>query len=284
MKKIILAVTVLAGLCSSAQEASNRLTFVKGQKLEVVTNTSVQAESMMGPASGTIAISDVHAVYTVAENAVSLTKLPKQMKIAFRSGSQEIKVDSDNPNDLSGPLGEPVREIMGLKPEFTIDAEGKIVAVKKDPKSKESSPEAAGMMAMMMPGMNMAAVVPREGSASLFQVLPGRKVGIGDTWTDSLNAEGNKSITVYRVKEITEKEIILDFSGNGHSVTSQSLMGQTIQVSVNTKGNGTVILDKATGILKQKTVTSTSETSMNFGGQEMTSTAKTTAVTNVNVL
>lgn len=282
MKKVFLILAVFTSLVSSAQKASNKLTFVKGQKIEVVTNTNVQAESMMGPASGTISIADVYAVNDIAENSVSLTKMPRQMKINFRSGSQEMKLDSDNPKDLSGPLGDPIKEIMSLKPEFTIDASGKVIGVKKDEKKKESAAE-GGMLAMMMPGMNMAAAQLKEGSPSIFQVLPNREVTLGDTWTDSLNADGNESITVYKVKNITDKEIVLDFQATGSTATSQSLMGQTIKMNGTTKGSGTVILDKASGILKQKTITSTTETAMNFGGQEMTSTAKTTSVMNVLV-
>lgn len=283
MKKTLLAFALFTAVGSFAQKATNKLTFAKGQKLEVVTNTNIQAESMMGPASGTVIISDVYAVNEVADNAVSLVKLPKQMKIAFRSGAQEMKLDSDNPKDLSGPLGEPVKEIMSQKPEFTIDAAGKVIAVKKDSKKKEDSPEAAGMMTMLMPGMNVSDAMPKEGRPSLFQVLPNREVSIGDTWTDSVNAEGNKSITVYKVKNITDKEIILDFDGTGSSVSSQSVMGQTIDLNATTKGAGSVILDKATGILKQKTITSTTETAMNFAGREMTSTAKATSVMNVTM-
>ena len=283
MKKAFLAIATFTALVSSAQKVSNKLTFSKGQKLEVVTNTNVQAESMMGPASGTISFADVYAVNDITENAASLTRTPKHVKIAFRSGSQEMKLDSDNPKDLSGPLGDPVKEIMSLKPEFTIDAAGKVMSVKKDEKKKEDVAE-GGMLAMLMPGMNMATARPKEGNASIFQVLPNREVGVGDTWTDSVEADGNKSVTFYKVKEITDKEVVLDFQATGSSVSTQSMMGQTIKMNGSTKGTGSVILDKTTGIIKQKTITSTSETAMNFGGQEITTTGKTTSVMNVNML
>jgi hypothetical protein len=60
-------------------------------------------------------------------------------------------------------------------------------------------------------------------------------------------------------------------------------MGMKVDVNANTKGTGSIIIDKATGIIKQKTTTNTTETAMKLGGQEMTSTVKTTSVTNVNI-
>lgn len=282
MKKAFLLFSLFAATVSYAQKASNKITFTKGKKLEVVTTTNIQAQSMMGPTSGNVTVAEVYAVNEVTPSGTTLVKAPKGIKIAFTSGSQEIKMDSDNPNDLNGPLGGPIKEIMSQKPEFTINAAGKVIAVKKDNKKGETSPE-AGMMAMMMPGMNLAASIPQEGKPSLFQVLPDREVSVGDSWTDSVSMEGNKSITVYKVKNITDKEIILDFEGTGITATSQSVMGQTIDVNGTSKGTGTVIIDKSTGIMKQKTVTSTTETAMNFAGRDITSTAKTTSVMNVNV-
>ncbi len=283
MKKILIATTLFAGIACSAQTANNKLSFVKGQKVEVVTNTNITAQSVMGPASGTVTVSDVYLVNDVAAGGITLTKMPKQMKIAINSGSQEIKMDSDNPKDLSGPLGQPIKEIMALKPEFTIDAYGKVIAVKDDGKKKKDDSPEAGMLAMMMPGMNPSAALPQAGSPSLFQVLPNREVNVGDTWTDSVKLDGSKSLTVYKVKAISDKEVVLDFDVTGSTVNSQSVMGQSIDVNATTTGTGIIILDKATGLIKQKQSTNTTETAMNFAGRDMTSTAKTTSVMNVTV-
>jgi hypothetical protein len=237
---------------------------------------------MMGPASGTITAVDTYVVNDVTPAGATLVKTPKGIRIALTSGSQEIKLDTDNPKDLNGPLGGPIKEIMNQKPEFTVDAAGKVIAVKKETKMDEPSPE-AGMMAMMMPGMSLAASVPQAGNPSVFQILPNREISVGDTWTDTASREGSKNITVYTVKDITDIEILLDFADTGTTSAKQSVMGQTIDVNGTTKGSGTVTIDKRTGILKQKTVTNTAETALNFAGREMASTAKTTTVMNVNV-
>jgi hypothetical protein len=242
---------------------------------------NISAESMMGPTSGTITFADTYAVNETTADAFTLLKTPRQVKMNFTFGSQEIKLDSDNPKDLDGPFAQPVKEIMSQKPEFTIDVTGKIISVKKEEKKKKEDSQGAGMMGMMLPGMDFAAAVPQVGNASFFQILPNREVSIGDTWTDSLKNEGTKNVTIYKVKDINEKEIVLDFTGEGTTVTAKEAMGMSVNVNAANRSAGSIILDKATGIIRQKTTTNTTETTMNMGGREMTSTIKTTMVTNV---
>ncbi|HEV7331079.1 MAG TPA: DUF6263 family protein [Flavisolibacter sp.] len=283
MQKIFLLFFSAISLCSAAQKTSGKITFSKGQKLEVVTNLNISAQSMMGPSSGTITIADTYTVNDVAPNSYTLVKTPKQVKMNFSVGSQEIKMDSDNPKDLEGALGQPVKEIMSQKPEFTIDAAGKIVAVKAAEKKIEASAE-NNMMAMMLPGLDAVSGIPKVGNPSVFQVLPSLEVGIGDSWKDSVNADGNNYQSVYKVKNITDKEITVDFETEGTTVTSQETMGMKIDVNATSKVTGTILIDKATGIIKQKTATNNTETTMNLAGREMTTTNKITSVMNVNTL
>lgn len=284
MKKIVLVFALVSTMPGFSQKALNKLTFTKGQHLEVVTNINISAESMMGPTTGTITIADSYSVNNATTQTTTLQKVPKQVKMNFNFGSQEIKLDSDNPKDLSSPFSQPVKEIMSQKPEFTIDAAGKILSVKKNDTKTKAESDGAGMMGMMLPGMDFASAVPQPGASSFFQILPNREVGIGETWTDSLQAEGTKNVTVYKVKDITDKEILLDFSGEGTTVTKKEAMGMSVNVNAANRSTGTVVLDKATGIIKQKTMTNTTETTMDLGGREMTSTIKTNLVTNVRPL
>lgn len=284
MKKLFFVIPVLCAATCFGQTASSKLNLSKGQKLETVTNMTISAESMMGPSSGTITIADTYTVNDATGNAFILVKVPKQVKLNFTMGSQEMKIDSDNPKDLDGMLGQPVKEIMAQKPEFTIDENGKIIAVKKEPGKNAANENGAGMMAMMLPGMDLASAVPQEGQPSFFQVLPNKEVKVGDSWTDSIQAESNVQVTTYAVKEINDKEIVVDYKGRGKTANSKEAMGMKVDVNAENRSTGTIVLDKATGIVKQKTSTNTTETMMNLGGREMTSTIKTTAVTNVTPL
>lgn len=265
------------------QKATNKLTFAKGQTLEVLTNIDISAESMMGPTSGTVTIADTYTVSDASPESYTLQKVPKQVKMNFTVGSQQMKVDSDKPEEMNSLLAQPVKEIMSRKPEFTVDASGKITSVKMiEAEKKEGT--SGNMMGLMLPGMDMASAQPQAGNPSIFQVLPEHEVGIGDTWTDSLSTEDNKNRTTYKVKNITDSEIILDFTSEGTTTTTKEAMGMKVAVDAANKATGTILLDKTTGIIKQKASTNTTETRMNMGGQEMSTTVKTTAVTGVRTL
>jgi hypothetical protein len=281
MKKFFLPLLALAALAAPAQKVSNKLTFQKGQTIEVTTNMNINTQSMMGEIPASVVMIDTYTVGETTADGIQLTKTPRKVKFSVSAMGQDMSADSDNPKDLEGRLGEPIKEIMKQKQEFTVDATGKVTAVKTDEKKKK---EDAGMMSMMMPGMNAGATVAVAGQPSLFKILPDRDVNKGDTWTDSVNVEGNKSKTVYTVKDITDKEIILDYTGDGTSKTTQSAMGMSADVSATTKNSGSVTLDKATGLLKQRTMTAATESSMTMNGNDMSSTTKMTVVTSVKVL
>lgn len=283
MQKLVLIFFSALSLSAAAQKTSGKITLTKGQKLEVVTNLNITGQSMMGPSSGTVTFADTYTVQDVASNGYTLVRTPKNIKMNFSVGSQEFKLDSDNPQDLEGALGQPIKEIMELKPEFTIDANGKIVAVKENGKKKEED-AGSGMMAMMLPGLNAAAGVPKVGNPSVFYVLPEGEIGVGESWKDSVNSDGNSYQSVYKIKGITDKEIVVDFETEGTTETSQETMGMKVDVNAASKVAGTVSIDKASGLIKQKTATNNTETTMNLAGREMTTTNKITSVMNVTVL
>jgi hypothetical protein len=62
------------------------------------------------------------------------------------------------------------------------------------------------------------------------------------------------------------------------------MMGMSVAVKGNVKTNGAITLDRATGLLKQKTVTNITETASNLNGQEMNINSKSTSVITVKSL
>ena len=283
MKKLILPLLLATTFVGFAQKASQKLTFQKGQTIEVINNVNMTTESMMGEMPGSVLMTETYTVNDVTANNVVLVKTPKKIKLNFSMMGRDMSIDSDKPEDLNGQFGQPIKELLNQKQEFTIDATGKIVAVKQDEKQKKEN-TSEGMMGMMMPGLNANGGLLKVGSASMFKILPDKEVAKGDNWVDSLNADGNNSKTIYTVKDITDKEILLDYTSEGKTKGTQAAMGMNIDMTANIKSNGTVTIDKATGLLKQRTMTSTTETNMNMGGQEMASTTKMTMVTTVKSL
>lgn len=282
MKRFILPLLLLTTATALAQKTNNKLTFQKGQVLEVTTNMNMNTQSMMGEMPASIVMVDHFAVGDMTSSSIGLTKTPKKVKIEMTLMGQEYNLDSDKPQDLDGPMGKPVKEIMKRSQGFTIDPQGTITAVSGDEKKKDGAADGE-MMSMMLPGMPAGAQVT-VGLPSLFKILPDEAIMVGKTWTESLGEAGNTSKTVYTVKEITATEIILDFTGDATTKGTQSAMGMSMDVSSSTKMSGTVLIDKASGLLKQKTITANASTNMMMNGQDISSTSKITTVINVKPL
>lgn len=281
MKKLILPFLLLATVVTSAQKVSSKLALQKGQKIEVVSNTNATTEMMMGTTSNSSVSTEVYEVKDVTNTNTTLERSMKNMKMNVSIMGQEKSIDSDNPEDLKGMLGEPIKELLTTKNEFTIDGSGKIISVKNDDKKKKTD---NGMMSMFMQQMNMGAGAPLEGKPSFFKVLPDYEVGKGDTWADTMAVDGNTLNTSYTLKDITDSEIIVDYTSNGKIDTKQNMMGMSVEVKGAIKSNGAITLDRATGLMKQKTITNMTETASNLNGQEMNINSKSTTVITVKPL
>lgn len=278
MKRFILPILLLAGFAGAAQKVNSKIALQKGQKIQVVSNMNATTEMMMGASSNSSISTEVYEVKDVTDAQITLERSMKNLKMNISLMGQEKSIDSDNPEDLKGMLGEPIKELINTKNEFAIDGSGKIVSVKGSEKKKKAD---NGMMGMFMQQMNLGSGLPMEGKPSFFKVLPDYEVGKGDSWSDTLAAEGNVMNTQYTVKDITDAEIIVDYITNGNIDTKQDMMGMSVEVKGKVKLNGAITLDRATGLMKQKTITNLTETASNLNGQEMNINSKSTTVITV---
>jgi hypothetical protein len=280
MKKIFFPLALFVSVTASAQKISGKLSFQKGQKLEVVNNINSSTEMMMGESKNSSVSTDVYEVKDISDAGITMEKSTKHIKLNLSIMGQEKTIDSDNPQDLKGMAGEPIKEMLQTRQEFTIDGYGKIVSSKAAEKRDPSNP----MMNMVMQQTNMAPMIIKEGNPSIFKILPSYEVGKGDTWTDSLtDATGTGKIS-FTIKDITDTEILLDYVSNGTVDTKQEMMGMSAAVKGTTEASGTITLHKSTGLLKQKTATTISKSAISFSGQDMQTTSKVTSVTTVKTL
>jgi hypothetical protein len=284
MKKFLLPILLSVTVSGFAQKVSNKLSFQKGQKLEVTINMNMKTEMTMGETSGNTITTELYNIKDVGASSATLEKSIKNIRLNFSLMGQEKKFDSDNKEDMNSDMGEPLKKVIETKNEFTVDGSGKITAVKEDEVKKKKEDNSKDMMGMFMSQMNVGTAPPIAGNASLFKVLPDHEVGKGDTWTDTSSINGNRFKTVYNLKDITATDIVVDFTGDGNINSKQEMMGMSMDIKGTIKTSGTVTIDKATGLMKQKTAISTTETNSNIAGQDINSTTKMTSVTTVKTL
>lgn len=271
MKKIFLLAGIAVATTGIGQKVSNKLSFQKGQKLEVVVETNKTSNiELMGQSMDTKVSSTINELIDVSDasnNGATLQHSIKRMKFDVTNPmGPSQSFDSDKDADRNGEIGKMLEKTLKSKYTVSVDATGKIVAVKNEgDTSKGQEGDMADLMASQL-GMNSPN--PKVGEASSFKILPEKAVGQGESWTDSSSAEGQNRKTTYTVKSITDKDIILDYNEVININTTQQIMG-AMEATIKTtdKTTGTITLDKATGLLKQKTGVMQEEGTMEAQGQ-----------------
>jgi hypothetical protein len=280
MKKIFLIASLTLATAGFAQKVNNRLTFQKGQKLEVLVetnkNSSIEIMGQTMETKVTSAITEVLDVEDAGKEGATIEHKIKQVKFNLTNPMQSQSFDSEKDADRNGEIGKMLEKSIKNKYTMTVDPTGKITSVKVDDdnpndKSKDMADMADLLSAQL--GLNMG--VPTVGDASSFKILPDNQVGVGDTWTDSSSSEGQTKKTTYTVKSITDGEVLLDFTELLNVNTTQQIMGTEATIKTNDKTAGTIILDRATGLLKQKKAIMEEEGTMEAQGQSIPMKGKT---------
>ena len=279
MKKIISLAFVFAAVTGMAQKANNKLSFQKGQKFEVVTETTKNSSvELMGQSMETKVNSTLTEVLDVQDannTGATVEHKVKRLKFDLTSPMQNQSFDSEK-DAGSGDMGKLLEKSLKNKYTMTLDPSGKITAIKSDDDNPNGkNPDAADMSDLISSQLGMSVGLPKSGEASLFKILPDKEVSVGDSWTDSSSAQGQTRKTTYTVKSITASDIVLDYTEQLDINTKQQIMGMEATIITNDKSTVTITLDKTSGLLKQKTISMEEEGSMEAQGQKIPMKGKT---------
>jgi hypothetical protein len=228
--------------------------------------------------------SAIHS-YKITNAAASTTTLHHEArKIAFNfeGMGQKRSFDSDNEKDMADQFGEPVKDILNRKFDMTIDVNGKVLAIKPEKKEPVKADERLAIVLNMLKDITDIAYPPEKEESSFFKVLPIKETAKGESWTDSTQNETGKFKTLYTLSGITDSTIVIDFKGNATTVSKAMMMGRETVTTMNSTSNGKIILDKATGIVKEKTINTESNGNTEAMGATVPVTAKTTIIIHVN--
>lgn len=283
MKQVLFVLFISISVTAFSQKVSKQLNFPKGQKLEMVTEVkSVMAQEMMGQAmefninavvTRMFDIEDVTPAGAVIEHKV------KRMQFNFDGMGQSQSFDSENEKDMKGEMGKVVEKSIKNKYTMTVDQTGKITTViaDDDNPNKPASKEDADMMGNMMSQFASGMDIPKIGDITDLSILPNREIGKGESWTDSLSKDKDeKGKITYTISDITDNEILLDFTEEKSLVKTQETQGMEITITTKDRTTGKIVLDKKSGLLKQSNSTTNSEGTVEVMGQSMPMTTKVT--------
>ena len=267
------------------QTVSGKLLFEQGKTF----NIQMEIKSSVAQQAGGQAIDftvdglALHSYKVTNATDDNTTLRHKANKIGFRFDGmgQKRSFDSDNETDRKGPFGETVKSLLSKDFNMIIDPNGKALMIQPEKSEPVQADDRLTIVFTMLKDITDVVYPPKKGEASFFKILPGKETSKGENWTESGQNENGKFSNEYTLTEITDSTIIVDFKGSAVTTTKATLMGMETSTSMNSTSTGKIILDKTTGIIKEKTITTEANGNTEAMGGTMPVTSKTTIIIKV---
>jgi len=284
MKKITVSVICLFAVTATSfsQKLSGRLLFQQGQTFEISMKikTTIAQQAMGQAIDFNVDASAGHSyrVTNSTDDNSTLHHRVQRISFSFDGMGQKMSFDSGREKDLNGQFGKPVKDMLDKKYDIIIDTAGNVLmAMPEKIKLAETDSRMAIITTMLKDVLDLVQP-PQKGKASFFKTLPDNPVGKGDTWTSSYEINGGKADAAYVISDINDSTIVVDFAENSVTVTKAEMMGSETTTTMNNKSTGKIILDRVTGIIREKTINTESNgnTEASFGSLPVTSKTTTT--------
>jgi hypothetical protein len=290
MKKHLSAIliAILPAIAGFSQKVSSKLIFTQGQTFSIKTElkTTVSQEAMGNAidfvSNGTAV--HIYKVTNTTDDNSTLHHEVKRLSFNFDGMGTKRSFDSDNKKDREGPFGATANDILSKSYDMIVDPAGKTLVIKPEKIELVKMDDRLAIVFNMLKDLTHVVYPPKKNEASFFKVMPDTAVGINDSWTEISENENGKTNTVYTLSAITDSTIIIDLKGKSSSVTKAEMMGTPTTTTMSNSYTGKIILDKATGIIREKTITTISNGSTEAMGGNMPVTSKTTITIYVNAV
>jgi hypothetical protein len=283
MKKIIFFLVLFTWLHPHAQTINNNLRFKKGEQYQIASEskTTVSQDIMGQSVDFTIKMEvlEVYEVKDVNKKEAVLFHKVKKIKMTTEGMGGGKTFDSDIPGDMNDEIAAPLKEILTKTFEISVDNTGKITGIKSEAGHQNDS--LSQNMNSMLPGKLFLDLDPKINQPSVFKIFPDKAVAKGDNWSDSTITKNSKQLTSYTLKDITETDIIIDFKTTSETEANTEAMGMQTSTSTHDTASGKIILDRSTGIIRQKMAVSESSGTVSVMGQTLPIAGKTTVLATV---
>jgi hypothetical protein len=282
---VFLTFFLLFGKNFFGQPASGNLQFEQGKIL----NIQVEIRSSVAQQAGGQAIDFTadgrvlhsYRVISTADDTTTLQHKANKIEFNFEGMGQKRSFDSDNKKDMDGPFGETVKNILNKNFDMIIDPKGKVLMIRPEKIEPVKTDDRSAIVFNMLKDITDVVYPPKKGEASFFKILPDKVTNKGESWTEAGQNESGKFTTEYTLRDITDSTIIVDFKGTALTTSKATMMGMETLTTMNSTSMGKIILDKTTGIIKEKTITAESNGNTEAMGGTLPVTSKTTIIIQV---
>ena len=286
MRLLASLVLMLLSFFAQAQKVAGKIVFQPGQVLTVnMKSSTTNLVSAMGQElemkTEVIADHQFKVTNTTDENH-TLSHEINRVRFNSDGMGNTMSFDSQSEKDLNGQLGAPVKDLLSKKYNLVIDASGNTLMAMNEGASTGKAGAEAGMLAQFVSGLTELTQAPKQGEASFFKVLPATEVGVGDAWTNTIDRNGTKIEEAYSIAEINENIITLNYLSNSNSTTVQENMGMEVTITMKNKSEGKIKVDRKSGILKEKIITTTATGTVASGYGDFPINSTSTSVITIN--
>jgi hypothetical protein len=288
MTKLLAYLILLLTLSNTlaGQMVSGKLKFQPGQvfniRMEIKASVAQQAMNQaIDFNAGALALHTYQVRHTTPETTTLFHEI-KKINFNFAGMGQKRDFDSGNPQDMEGIYGETVKKILAKTFEVTIDPAGLALETKPEKMDSIQTDERLAIVFTMLKDVTDVVYPPGKGEPSFFMVLPAKPREKGDSWTDSSQNEKGKFNTVYTIRDITDSLVLVDFQGTSQTTNKVMMMGMETLTTLNSTTGGKIIIDRQTGLVKEKMITTESNGNTEAMGGTMPVTTRTTITIHVN--
>ncbi len=273
MKKIIVLAGMLCTITGFGQKVTGKLKLTQGQLLNInmELESTISQEAMGQTIDFNIdgVANHAYKVTNTTDDNSTLHHDVKRIQFNFEGMGQKMPFDSDNPKDLEGPFGKPVKEMLKKSFDIIVDPTGKVLMVQPEKQQAIEMDDRMKLIASMLKDVLSVVEPPAKNSNSFLKVLPDKEVEKGESWTESYETAEGKFNNTYTLTEITDSTLIINYTGTSTTSSKLEIMpGMEISKNLTNKTSGKITLDKATGILRQKTInTESTGTAQGMGGE-----------------
>ncbi len=275
----VLIALVCANLLN-AQKINSRIRMEQGAVYEVQTEVkNLLAQQVNGMSfdfnlDGS-SVSQYAVTNTTDEN-ISLRHSLQRIHFLFDGMGSKQSFDSDKPKDLEREFARPLRDMLAKSYDMIVDSLGKTLLVLSPSAAPSQGDDQYRLISSMMGELGAMATPPKKGEPTVFMAWPGGEMAVGESWTISSNAANDKYSTVYILREINDSIYRVEFSGTGTRRVENEMRGTSFVINLKTVTQGEMIVDRDTGIIREKTSTIESTGSSELMGSSTPVTGKTT--------
>jgi hypothetical protein len=267
---------------SFGQYVSGKLKLEQGQILDITMQVKTSVIQQAGDQSIDFNVDATgnhsYKVTNTTEDNSTLHHQLQRIRFSFEGMGPKRSFDSNEEKDMNGPFSKPMKEMLEKTYDIIIDSNGiTLMALPEKIQFAEMDNQMAIITSLLKDVIDLVQP-PQKGKSSFFKVLPDTATGKGGTWTESYENENGKFNAAYALSDITDSTIVVDFAASSVTITKATMMGTETTTTMNNKSTGKIILDKMSGIIREKAMNTESNgtTESAFGNLPVTSKTTTT--------